>query len=211
MVAMPRDPSELTPGRMCGMSATAPAYDKVGKLLAAVNGLSTPPAPAISLLGSVSSGIPSAYGLVHLVVDLRGADPVEHAVGLQYVHDLAALDSSQPDVDVVVAGKIDDLADRVRCLGVDEVDTLEVEHDRLDRRVGVGDELSPSVNRPVSGWSAAGAPSEGSSARLIGRRQPTLTGGERRLRLEPLPREGHGTAPPPPRRRVARGNGDGAD
>ena len=80
-------------------------------------------------------------GAVDVAVDVIGADPVDDSIGLKHRQDVG-LDACEAEADVVGLEELVDLRELRHALGVDEVDALEVEHQRPHAFV---DEIADAV------------------------------------------------------------------
>ena len=99
-------------------------------------------------------------------MDVVLAERVDDLVAAEHVED-RRLDPCEADLGTVGLGELDDLADGARPLGIDEVDPLEGDHDRVVRRIGVLGELAQPVGERVgAGEEQPGVEAQDEQARV---------------------------------------------
>ena len=89
-------------------------------------------------------------GAVDVAVDAARAEAVEDAVLLEHGGD-GRLDAGEPQLDLHTLGEVEDLRELRGSLGIDQVDALEVEHNRVDRLVALRDERADPLLECVGG------------------------------------------------------------
>ena len=114
----------MVPLTACGVSGDPLVRNGDG-----AHGLTIPPAHRCEATRSASGVELGLDGAVDVAVDVVGADQVDDSVGVKHRQDVG-LDAGEAEADVVHLEELVDLRQLRHALGVDEVDALEVEHER---------------------------------------------------------------------------------